>query len=84
MTMTLGQVRDWHLARHRENIIAGYHLGTTNHKIMADAIDAHMVDVLEVIAELRANVNPLDGYHSPKFHAWADKLEASIKGASHG
>jgi hypothetical protein len=121
MTMTLGQVRDWHRelssVRKKHPVFAAQ---AKKHTEMADAIDAHMVGmgepvahfietsqgnweqaadmfrgqpgvrplytappidvaaVREVIAELRANVTPLDGYHSPKFHAWADKLEVAM------
>lgn len=87
MSMTLEQVRDWHLDR--TNYV---HLPITNkaHKEMADAITAHLtqpaqsVDVAkvrEVIAsiDLRAET-----YLDPQCKAWANKLTAALQEKGNG
>jgi len=47
--MTLEQVRDWHLARDSEQRIVGFNLGATNHRGMADAIDAHLAQPAQAV-----------------------------------
>lgn len=90
MTMTLEQVRDWHLARDREQRAVGLFIGATDHAGIAAAIDAHLTQpaqsvdvekVREVIAHLRS-------FRSNTPPTWAhlddaaDKLEAAIKGVA--
>ena len=80
MTVTLGQVRDWH-----RGWLAVFPVSGTAHKEMADAIDAHMAAVREVIAELRSPATVFLGEPANEVSkGWADKLEAAIKGVSHG
>lgn len=47
--MTIEQVRDWHLARGREYQMIGMDIGVTNHKLMADAIDAHLTQPAQAV-----------------------------------
>ncbi len=56
MTMTLKQVRDWHLARAREQRNIGCSVGVENHKGMADAIDAHLLSQDAEIERLQSGL----------------------------
>lgn len=74
--MTLKQLRDWH--REVEALLAkagSMSAGASRHKAAADAIDAHITKVREVIAsiDLRAET-----YLDPQCKGWADKLTAAL------
>jgi chromosome segregation ATPase len=69
MTMTLEQVRDWHLDR--TNYV---HLPITNkaHKEMADAIDAHLLSQDAEISNLRDDRDSWLDQASQRLEDWDD------------
>lgn len=94
-TRTLEQVRDWHLARDREQRAVGYFIGATDHAGMAAAIDAHLtqpaqsVDVAKVREVIESHINEAKKLrHDPEsqdyLYEQADKLEAALQEKGNG
>lgn len=91
MSMTLEQVRDWHLARDREQRAVGFFIGGTNHAGMAAAIDANLTQpaqsvdvekVKEVIASHRHEItlcNKHDQESIDYLTEMTDKLTAALQ-----